>query len=76
MQDWVSSLEQMEVVAGTVQGFQMVQARVWSIAMAAPMTPDKLKVLQQEFPEWEFHLLPGGKIGAIPPKLADWSVLD
>ena len=65
VQDWISSLERVEVVTRTVQGFPMVQARVWSIAVEETMTPGKLKVLQLEFPAWELRLLPGGKIGAF-----------
>ncbi len=39
------------------------------------MNSGKFTLLQQEFPEWELHPLPGGMIGAIPLKMADWSVL-
>ncbi len=53
----------------------MVQARVWCISMAVAMTTGKLRILQLEFPAWELRLLPGGKIGARPPKWADWGAL-
>jgi len=53
----------------------MVQARVWSITAEAAMTPCNFKLLQAEFPSWHLHQLPNGKIGARPPKWADWNRL-
>ncbi|MDF9393009.1 MULTISPECIES: hypothetical protein [Methylococcus] len=36
------------------------------------LTPDRLRRLQGEFPEWQVRMLPGGAIAARPPRYADW----